>query len=282
MYRRLLPSLVVGLVIAPACLTAPPPRTPAQTLQALKNEVDQARAKLDRAYPSAKTPAAQHRLFDDYYTVKDACAGRALALAKKYPHDPAAFDALEWIIAGGIGWSPSASEALDIVRRDFVRDKRLGKITSMVSTYCGVYSRSAAFLHDVMAKNPDRQVQAQAAYGLAELLYTFAESADYMRKHPKRVGSSPIDQRILTNTPEQWKKQAEASYQVVIDKYAGIKAPRGTRTLAQRAESTLFEMRHLQVGQTAPEIVGEDVDGHRFKLSDYRGKVVLLDFWGNW
>jgi hypothetical protein len=37
-----------------------------------------------------------------------------------------------------------------------------------------------------------------------------------------------------------------------------------------------------QPGQQAPEIEGEDIDGKRFKLSDYRGKVVLLDFWGNW
>ena len=32
----------------------------------------------------------------------------------------------------------------------------------------------------------------------------------------------------------------------------------------------------------APEIEGEDIDGVPFKLSDYRGKVVVLDFWGNW
>jgi hypothetical protein len=38
----------------------------------------------------------------------------------------------------------------------------------------------------------------------------------------------------------------------------------------------------IQVGMTAPEIEGEDIDGKKFKLSDYRGKVVLLDFWGNW
>jgi hypothetical protein len=36
------------------------------------------------------------------------------------------------------------------------------------------------------------------------------------------------------------------------------------------------------IGQVAPEIEGEDLDGSRFKLSDYRGKVVVLDFWGNW
>jgi cytochrome oxidase Cu insertion factor (SCO1/SenC/PrrC family) len=32
-------------------------------------------------------------------------------------------------------------------------------------------------------------------------------------------------------------------------------------------------------GKRAPEIVGVDADGVSFKLSDYRGKVVLLDFW---
>ena len=38
----------------------------------------------------------------------------------------------------------------------------------------------------------------------------------------------------------------------------------------------------LAIGKTAPDIVGEDVDGKSMKLSDYRGKVVVLDFWGNW
>jgi hypothetical protein len=36
------------------------------------------------------------------------------------------------------------------------------------------------------------------------------------------------------------------------------------------------------VGQVAPEIEGVDLGGVPFKLSDYRGKVVVLDFWGNW
>jgi hypothetical protein len=38
----------------------------------------------------------------------------------------------------------------------------------------------------------------------------------------------------------------------------------------------------FQVGETAPEIKGEDIDGIPFTLSDYRGKVVVLDFWGHW
>ena len=38
----------------------------------------------------------------------------------------------------------------------------------------------------------------------------------------------------------------------------------------------------LAIGKLAPEIIGVDIDGTKFKLSDYRGKVVVLDFWGDW
>jgi hypothetical protein len=42
------------------------------------------------------------------------------------------------------------------------------------------------------------------------------------------------------------------------------------------------EAEHLEPGLTAPDIEGEDLDGAKVRLSDYRGKVVLLDFWGDW
>jgi len=38
----------------------------------------------------------------------------------------------------------------------------------------------------------------------------------------------------------------------------------------------------VKEGALAPEIEGQDLDGVPFKLSDYRGKVVMLDFWGDW
>jgi len=38
----------------------------------------------------------------------------------------------------------------------------------------------------------------------------------------------------------------------------------------------------MEVNNLAPDIVGVDLNGKKLKLSDYRGKVVLLDFWGDW
>ena len=36
------------------------------------------------------------------------------------------------------------------------------------------------------------------------------------------------------------------------------------------------------VGQHAPEIIGMLQDGSMAKLSNYKRKVVFLDFWGDW
>lgn len=54
------------------------------------------------------------------------------------------------------------------------------------------------------------------------------------------------------------------------------------RTLGQEAEARLDEMFNLAIGKPAPEIDGVDLAGERLKLSDYRGKVVVLVFWGSW
>ena len=37
-----------------------------------------------------------------------------------------------------------------------------------------------------------------------------------------------------------------------------------------------------RVGDSCPEIAGQNVDGNVLRLSDYRGKVVLVSFWGTW
>lgn len=38
----------------------------------------------------------------------------------------------------------------------------------------------------------------------------------------------------------------------------------------------------VAVGGIAPDIEGTDLDGVAFRLSDYRGKVVVVDFWAGW
>ncbi len=70
-------------------------------------------------------------------------------------------------------------------------------------------------------------------------------------------------------------KAAVPLYKQVIAKYAET-------SYAKQAKGAIFEAENLQVGMMAPEITGPDHEGNTFKLSEYKGKVVVLDFWGFW
>jgi thiol-disulfide isomerase/thioredoxin len=49
-----------------------------------------------------------------------------------------------------------------------------------------------------------------------------------------------------------------------------------------RAEAELAEMKARGLGQPAPDLVGDDLDGKPMRLSEYRGKAVLVSFWASW
>jgi len=51
---------------------------------------------------------------------------------------------------------------------------------------------------------------------------------------------------------------------------------------AKRAEGRIFRYSNLVVGKTIPDFETVDADGNAFRLSDYRGKVTVVDFWGFW
>ena len=77
--------------------------------------------------------------------------------------------------------------------------------------------------------------------------------------------------------------QDAASLEKMMEKFiaANGKQP-GVVRVASQVASKLFVMQNLSVGKEAPEIAAADLDGVEFKLSDYRGKIVFLDFWGDW
>jgi hypothetical protein len=49
--------------------------------------------------------------------------------------------------------------------------------------------------------------------------------------------------------------------------------------VASCLRSGLWSPSPSAVGKPAPDTEGTDADGVAFALNDYRGKVVLLDFW---
>ena len=54
------------------------------------------------------------------------------------------------------------------------------------------------------------------------------------------------------------------------------------RTFAEAEADLLATIRHATVGGTLPEWTGRRLDGAKQSLSDYRGRVLMIDFWATW
>jgi len=63
--------------------------------------------------------------------------------------------------------------------------------------------------------------------------------------------------------------------------YSFVQAKFPETRAAKRCAARVAGLR-LAPGNEAPNFDAVDTDGNAFKLSDYRGKVVVLDFWGFW
>jgi RNA polymerase sigma factor (sigma-70 family) len=70
-------------------------------------------------------------------------------------------------------------------------------------------------------------------------------------------------------------------YQRIIARYGDVDGGR----LARQAEGAIKRLAppmHLRIGATAPTTSGTDLDGKPMTLADFKGKVVVLEFWGSW
>jgi hypothetical protein len=98
-------------------------------------------------------------------------------------------------------------------------------------------------------------------------------------KHPKVKAAATLS--LAQGLAQKDAAKAKALYQELMSTYAKLEAGWGG-TFGDVAERALFEMEHLQIGMVAPDFESVDETGAKFKVSDYRGKVVVLDFWGYW
>ncbi|MBL1218130.1 MAG: hypothetical protein D8M59_11615 [Planctomycetes bacterium] len=71
-------------------------------------------------------------------------------------------------------------------------------------------------------------------------------------------------------------------YQALLGPYANVKWRESTYGAIANSYLNPHPAEALAVGAVAPEIEGTNHEGKPMKLSDYRGTVIMLDFWGNW
>jgi thiol-disulfide isomerase/thioredoxin len=257
--------VVVVLGQAPAA-NGPGNTSPADAYKALSAEYDRAYKEARTKYKAVKDDgrideeARNYRAF--VHKLELEYAPRFLALAEKSPGDPIAVDALVRAAQLGGGDTPDSEKALDLLQQNHLNSPKISDAITDV-TFSTKWAGADKFLRAVIEKSSSREARGLASYWLAYRLRD--KAADELSGVEADKAAS----------------EAESLLQMVAAKYADVSSDK-RGPLGARAAIALAELRRLAVGHVAPEIEGVDGDGKHFRLSEYRGKVVVLDFWGHW
>ena len=210
---------------------------------------------------------------------------RFLAIAQEDPKAPFALDALNRVVR--YSRDSAADAALEQLRRDWASSSRIAEVILPVTT--SMSPSASGLLRDVISKNTDRNAVGPAILGLAKLLDVYVDLAMKRDEEPEKAkrleqyySKEQLD-HIFKLDMVVVLKEAEALYERAMNEFGDVKlSPRARQTIGQYTTARINRLRSLAPGKPAPEIEGEDTHGQHFKLSDYRGKVVLLVFWASW
>jgi hypothetical protein len=187
---------------------------------------------------------------------------RFKAYAEKHAGEPEAIPALVWIVdnaRGSVGadsaGDPPGKWAVEQLTRSHAADPALATHLPRLryANYSVGNQPLIALYERVVETNKDKDAAAWAMFNLG---YTYYEESP----DPSMKADKPRAIDLFRRT---------------IKDYAGTRA-------AERAGGYIYEIERLQIGMKAPEIVGTDVNGQEIRLSQFRGQVVVLNFWGHW
>jgi hypothetical protein len=239
------------LVTAPARAQADMPATSdgQQQFKQITDEFDQKMKDFSAEYRKATTDEERQKLYDAKYPKPNEYAKRLMPLAQADPKSPLARDVDVWVVSHNVQGDPG-NEALTNLAENFAGDKIVSQQVVPMLQWSDS-PQAEKLLRAAVEQNSDRQQKGTAQLTLGTYL--------------KNNNRGPEAEKLLDD---------------VARNYADVKL--GRSSLADQANGVLFEIRNLAIGKTAPEITGESIDGKPMKISDFRGKVVVLDFFGDW
>lgn len=187
-----------------------------------------------------------------------------MQLADQNPDSDVALQSLVWVCDASVVFRSTAeqnrlkAEATQRLLAEYWDRKEIIKCLPSLVYRSGTPHETAKTL---LRKSPHREVRGQACLLVAEAFHR-----DLKNAHRWGRTSSPRD-----------REEAIKYYRQVIADYADLSEWR-LGTIGKKAERALHELEDLWIGQPAPEITGEDLQGNPLALSSHRGKIVVLTF----
>ena len=178
--------------------------------------------------------------------------GMLAVLDDNDPGSDAAFNAAEWILLNTPD-GPAVEKAAAVILREHVRRPDLASLCQGMARMR--HRCVGELLGAILKENPEREVRAVACFTLATL-----------RKAACKYGQD-----------KQLTAEAEKLFGQVISEFSQA-GPIGA-DLSTKARTELSELQRLTIGKAAPDFEGTDLQGQRLKLSEQRGKPVIVVFW---
>jgi len=245
---------------------------------------------LEKAWQASKTQAERDAIFargrEETDKIYRPAAEKIMTAVRPYAASPDAVEVLVWVANVSRGPQPG-SEAVRLLQTHHLTHPQT--ITLAERFNFSPTKWVEPLLREQLA-SPDLPKASRS-----RVLYDLAVTKQYQSKLPGELLAMSDDQIAQMNDlygkdviegvrrMDVTKAETEAIglFTELAQKYWQEKTDRGL-AFGDVAKSAIFEIQHLSIGKVAPDIVGEDTEGVKFKLSEYRGKVVMLSFWGTW
>jgi peroxiredoxin len=232
--------------------------------QALVEEYEQGRRDFVAAIRKASTEAEAEKVIAEKRPDEAKHIAKFLEIARKEPTNPIAAKAATWILTH----TPSDPDprAVEIIALHHIKSAAIGPICQDIGF--STARANGEVLRRIARENPHRDIRGKAYLGLAQHLI-------FNCNRPLAVDRTADLPRAISMQAE-----AETLLRQVVSDYENVSV--GRMTVADAAKMMLSDIGRFGVGKLATEVEGRDAEGRAFKLSDYRGKVVVLTFSGNW
>jgi len=258
-------SLALGLFISYAGDNKP---DRAEKLTTLKKKYDEELDDFKKRLTKATDPGEAKGIQAEIRELVAITAEKVLAIVKEDPKDDTGFAASEFIVkataATGSNGIKDVDQVIALLAENHANNP---KIKDLLLLAMRAGAGGDKLLLAVSEKSTDKEAKGLALFMRGFKAARNAEDEEDDKELAAGIAkATELLEKAATETPD-------------------VKVGNSGKTIGELAKKDIEGLKSIvivAVGKPAPEVESVTLDGKKVKLSDYKGKVVLLDLWATW